>query len=135
MMNIEDKDMNLELGTNSRIRTKLLSTSSGAGAGVNAGLMVNRAFASCDPLSELVWSPRNGLGLKCADFREDDSRKPILLWNVGLKPVVDQENLNLSQTVLDANDIIIEQTMLLAASENRQLGSSNGDECKSFFVI
>ncbi|KAL1561804.1 hypothetical protein AAHA92_04464 [Salvia divinorum] len=66
---------------NFRIRTKLLSACSGAG--VNAASSVNLAFATTDhPLSELVWSPHTGLGLKCAN-RDEDARKPFLLWNVG----------------------------------------------------
>lgn len=123
MMNIEDKDVDSEHEPNFRIRAKLLSTSSGAG--VNAGSKVNRAFATCDPLSELVWSPKNGVELKCANFRADDNRKPFLLWNVGLKPVVDQGNLTVSQMVLDANDIIIGKATVLKDSGG----------CKSFLVF
>ena len=85
MANVNEKDVDSGGGedvTNFRIRTKLLSTCSGAG--VNAASSVNLlAFATTDhPLSELVWSPHTGLSLKCAN-RGDDAKKPFLLWNVG----------------------------------------------------
>ncbi|XP_042064755.1 uncharacterized protein LOC121808373 isoform X3 [Salvia splendens] len=85
MANVNEKDVDSggeEDVTNFRIRTKLLSSCSGAG--VNAASSVNLlAFATTDhPLSELVWSPHTGLSLKCAN-RGDDARKPFLLWNVG----------------------------------------------------
>ncbi|KAL0457078.1 UNVERIFIED_CONTAM: hypothetical protein Slati_1047000 [Sesamum latifolium] len=49
-----------------------------AGAGGNAASRIEMAFAACDPLSELVWSPHNGLSLKCAD-----SSMPDNMWDAG----------------------------------------------------
>ncbi|KAL0414398.1 UNVERIFIED_CONTAM: hypothetical protein Sradi_1641500 [Sesamum radiatum] len=49
-----------------------------AGAGGNATSSVEMAFAVYDPLSELVWSPHNGLSLKCAD-----SSMPDNMWDAG----------------------------------------------------
>ncbi|XP_011091136.1 uncharacterized protein LOC105171651 isoform X1 [Sesamum indicum] len=49
-----------------------------AGAGGNATSSIKMAFAAYDPLSELVWSPRNGLSLKCAD-----SSMPDNMWDAG----------------------------------------------------
>ncbi|KAL0388477.1 UNVERIFIED_CONTAM: hypothetical protein Sradi_2729500 [Sesamum radiatum] len=49
-----------------------------AGAGGNATSRIEMAFAAYDPLSELVWSPHNGLSLKCAD-----SSMPDNMWNAG----------------------------------------------------
>ncbi|KAL0348951.1 UNVERIFIED_CONTAM: hypothetical protein Sangu_1122900 [Sesamum angustifolium] len=49
-----------------------------AGAGGNATSRIEMAFAAYDHLSELVWSPHNGLSLKCAD-----SSMPDNMWNAG----------------------------------------------------
>ncbi|CAA2966073.1 Zinc finger, CCHC-type domain containing [Olea europaea subsp. europaea] len=77
--NDEDVDLGLALGSTSyHIRSKMNSSS---GAGVNANLIGDMAFAASDPLSELVWLPHKGLSLKCADSNLAD-KNPFLLWNV-----------------------------------------------------
>ncbi|KZV50598.1 hypothetical protein F511_17185 [Dorcoceras hygrometricum] len=77
--NDEDLDLALALGPANRVQT---GSGNVSGAGVNAKLKVDLAFAASDPLSELVWSPHKGLSLKCADSNLPD-KKPLLLWNVG----------------------------------------------------
>lgn len=82
IMNKKDEDLDLALAlgsANYRVQTESNNVS---GAGVNAKLKVDMAFAASNPLSELVWSPHKGLGLKCADPNLAD-KKPFLLWNVG----------------------------------------------------
>lgn len=78
--NDDDIDLGLALGcTTLNVQTRQKDDS---GAGVNARSMVDMAFAASDPLSELVWSPRKGLSLKCAESGLAD-KKPFRLWNVG----------------------------------------------------
>lgn len=146
-MNDEDANLGLALGsTNYSIRTRLNNSS---GAGVNADSRMDMAFATSDPLSELVWSPNNGLSLKCANSSTAD-KKPFLLWNVGpsskgLSPsqiigpkwsiddnAVDQRHLTISQTMLDADDIFINKATLLKPSENCH--TPELDASKSFLV-
>ncbi|KAL1562116.1 hypothetical protein AAHA92_04731 [Salvia divinorum] len=67
-MNKSDEDIDLRLALGSRnysVETRL-DSSSCVGAGVNANSRVDMPFTAPDPLSELVWSPNNGLSMKCA---------------------------------------------------------------------
>lgn len=135
MMNIKEEDVNLGC-TKFSIHTKLLRTS---GAGVNADSRVNLAFATSDPLSELVWSPCNGLSLKCATSAAADN-KPFRLWNLGLNCSGDQANFTIPQTLLHADDMIIDKPALLTSSQSRpppELGPTHPDcdGCKSFLVF
>ncbi|KAH0640375.1 hypothetical protein KY285_036961 [Solanum tuberosum] len=79
--NDDDIDLGLALGctTTRNVYAKLKDA---VGAGVNASSTVGMTFAASDPLSELVWSPRKGLSLKCAESGLAD-KKPLRLWNVG----------------------------------------------------
>lgn len=80
MMSVNNNNMDLALAlgfSDHTVRTKLNNDS---GAGVNAGSGLH-IFAAPDPLSELVWTPRKGLSLKCAD-NSLANKKPFLLWNV-----------------------------------------------------
>ncbi|GAB2266138.1 hypothetical protein Dimus_001160 [Dionaea muscipula] len=54
----------------------------GVGANADAGLVVDMAFVASDPLSELVWSPRNGLSIRCT-VGSVLEKTPTLLWGVG----------------------------------------------------
>lgn len=75
-----DMDLGLSLGCSSNcIRIKSKGNS---GAGVNAASIIDMTFAASNSLSELVWSPHNGLSLKCTECSLAD-KKPFLLWNVG----------------------------------------------------
>lgn len=98
MMNIKEEDVNLGCSKFS-IHTKLLRPS---GAGVNADSRVDLAFATSDLLSELVWSPCNGLGLKCASSVAADN-KPFRLNRSGDH----------------AHCMIIDSPALLSSSETR----------------
>lgn len=49
-------------------------------AGANAGSSTEIAFATNNPLSELVWSPRNGLSLKYTDCCLNE-KKSSLFWS------------------------------------------------------
>lgn len=57
---------------------------SDSGAGVNAASRVDLAFVASDPLSELVWSPHNGVSLKCADSSFAESIPSLLRSASGL---------------------------------------------------
>ncbi|KAK4434077.1 hypothetical protein Salat_0570400 [Sesamum alatum] len=146
MMNINDEDVSLGLvlsSRNYRIQTRLNNSS---GAGVNANSRLDMAFAASDPLSELVWSPHNGLSLKCANSSLAD-KKPLLLWNVGpsskgLSPsqcirsegnpddnAVDQGNLAISQTIIDVDDTFCHKATLFGPSGNSPVPESEA-KCK-----
>lgn len=114
--NEEDIDLRLALGSrNYSLRTRLNTSS---GAGVNASSREDMPLAASDPLSELVWSPKNGLSLKCANNSSLADNKPFLTWNVGESTdenltseniklgsggnkVFCEEKLRTSQTMLD----------------------------------
>ncbi|XP_016202288.1 uncharacterized protein LOC107643214 isoform X2 [Arachis ipaensis] len=65
--NIKPKtDLELFLNYANQCVWKNLKNESGAGANA-AGSRVDMTYAATDPLSEIVWSPENGLCLKCAD--------------------------------------------------------------------
>ena len=74
-------DLQLALAYHNPFTPRPLSNA-GAGAGANADSRIDLAFVAADPLSELVWSPHNGLSLKCTDFSFFE-KKPSLLWDVG----------------------------------------------------
>lgn len=80
-MNINDPDIDLNLALGSRNYRVSTSVNSSLGAGANANSMVDMTFAASDPLSELVWSPNNGLSLKCANSSMLD-KKPFFNWNM-----------------------------------------------------
>ncbi|KAL3828726.1 hypothetical protein ACJIZ3_017528 [Penstemon smallii] len=80
-INMEEIDLGLALGPTNR-NSSGAGAGAGAGAGVNANLKVDMTFAASDPLSELVWSPHNGLSLKCAESDLADKR-PFHLWDEG----------------------------------------------------
>lgn len=129
MTNINDDDIDLGLAlgctTTRNVHTKLKDA---VGAGVNASSTVDMAFAESDPLSELVWSPRKGLSLKCAESSLAD-KKPFRLWNVGpttlitapsqsnrfkgtydenaaYEKIIDQERLETKKLVLESGNEI-----------------------------
>ncbi|KAK8539489.1 hypothetical protein V6N13_104277 [Hibiscus sabdariffa] len=52
------------------------------GAGANAASRIDKTFVATDPLSELVWSPRKGLSLKCTECSFAD-KKQSLIWGAG----------------------------------------------------
>ncbi|PIN15579.1 hypothetical protein CDL12_11785 [Handroanthus impetiginosus] len=149
MMNTNNKDFNLGLAFGSTRYGIRTSFNKFSGAGVNAKSTVDMAFAASDPLSELVWSPHNGLILKCANSRLAD-KKPILLWNVipasqdlsSLQSIrskgseddkgnaLDQGNLTVSQQMLVADDMIVDKATLARPSTSfstPELRASHGD--------
>ncbi|KAG9134300.1 hypothetical protein Leryth_020033 [Lithospermum erythrorhizon] len=73
-------DLSLSLGDSTQFVEP--GRKSNEGVGANAESKINMAFAASDPLSELVWSPKKGLSLRCADSTFA-ATKPLLLWNVG----------------------------------------------------
>ncbi|GFY84982.1 zinc knuckle (CCHC-type) family protein [Actinidia rufa] len=87
MMNVDNDnvepvtDLQLALAYRNPFGTRRLSNL-GVGAGANAASRVDLDFVAAAPLSELVWSPHNGLSLKCADFRFFE-KKSSLPWDVG----------------------------------------------------
>ncbi|CAK8539199.1 unnamed protein product [Lathyrus sativus] len=58
-------DSELFLNNANKCNWKILNNESCAGA--NAASRADMKLATTDPLSEIVWSPENGLSLKCAD--------------------------------------------------------------------
>lgn len=78
-------ELGLALGYSNQCEQRRLNNDSGAGA--NAGSRIDMSFVANDPLSELVWSPRKGLSLKCADSNFADT-KTSLFWGAGPSNVV-----------------------------------------------
>ncbi|KAL0392825.1 UNVERIFIED_CONTAM: hypothetical protein Sradi_2505300 [Sesamum radiatum] len=129
MMNMNDEDISLGLALGSKnygIQTRMNNSS---GAGVNANSRLDMAFAASDPLSELVWSPHNGLSLKCANSSLAD-KKPLLLWNVGPSSVGlspsqcirsegnSDDNLAISRLMIDGDDVFTRKATLFGPSQN-----------------
>ncbi|GAB2220114.1 hypothetical protein Drorol1_Dr00007757 [Drosera rotundifolia] len=54
----------------------------GAGGNADRGLELGMTFAGCDPLSELVWSPRKGLSVRCA-VGSILEKTHTVLWEAG----------------------------------------------------
>ncbi|OVA05317.1 zinc finger protein [Macleaya cordata] len=101
-----------ELGLGNQSTRIGLNNDSGAGA--NAGSRAEMIFVSSTPVTELVWSPHNGVSLKCADCSLPDKRFSFLCGvesnNMALSPLqsisgretkddvhVDEEKLSSSQ--------------------------------------
>lgn len=66
---------------NQCIQWRSCDGSSSTGAGANADSGLDMKFAASDPLSELVWSPENGLSLRLTDCSFDE-KNPNLLRSV-----------------------------------------------------
>ncbi|CAN1128865.1 hypothetical protein LINPERPRIM_LOCUS17108 [Linum perenne] len=60
-------DFGLLLNYSNRFIQRRLNGDEASGAGTNADPTVGMALRATDPLSELVWSPKKGLSVKCAD--------------------------------------------------------------------
>ncbi|KAL3507708.1 hypothetical protein ACH5RR_033090 [Cinchona calisaya] len=104
-------------------------------------------FAAPDSLSELVWSPHNGLSLKCAECSLAD-KKPFLLWNVGPSNMVPspsqgircngadgenkiEGNLIISSKALHLHSEISQSVSLMQSATNNArppMGSSHGQD-------
>ncbi|XP_073278524.1 uncharacterized protein [Primulina huaijiensis] len=121
--NDEDLDLALALGSaNYRVQTELNNVS---GAGVNAKLKVDMAFAASDPLAELVWSPHKGLSLKCADSKLAD-KKPFLLWNVRPSSKVSSPSQSI-RSVGAGDKVAIDDGMLMLSSSMPNLETKLGE--------
>lgn len=55
-----------------------LNKETGAGAGANAASDVEMAFIPTTPLSELIWTPQEGLSLKYTDYSKAENKAPFL---------------------------------------------------------
>ncbi|XP_044499246.1 uncharacterized protein LOC123220742 isoform X3 [Mangifera indica] len=125
-MNVEnDKvepvtDLGLALDYSGQCTQRKLNNDSGAGA--NAASRVDMKFVASDPLSELVWSPQNGLSLKCADCSFTD-KKSSPLWydrpsNIVLSP---SQNLTAGRSSADKptnkDNFIVSQGAFCVRSE------------------
>ncbi|GFZ14208.1 zinc knuckle (CCHC-type) family protein [Actinidia rufa] len=131
-------DLQLALAYQNQFTPRRLSNS---GAGANADSRIDLAFVAADPLSELVWSPHNGLSLKCADFSFFEE-KTSLLWDVGpsnmvLSPPqgatsrvatgeepIDEGNLITSQVAFQVANVIDEGPSLVRSP--RSIGYNAG---------
>ena len=49
-----------------------------SGAGANAACRIDKTFSATDPLSEIVWSPDKGFGLKCVDSSFTNKKTSLL---------------------------------------------------------
>ncbi|GAV69610.1 Plus-3 domain-containing protein [Cephalotus follicularis] len=146
-MNVDDQnvepitDLGLALGQSNRGIERRLNKDSvaGAGAGANAGSRADMTFVATDPLSELVWSPQNGLSLKRADS-SFANRKPSLVWSAGPsnervwslqdEPLV-EENVVKSQATFHVNS---EPMLLCGSSHEQRKGTSDDGEEMSIDV-
>ncbi|XP_039007251.1 uncharacterized protein LOC120134949 isoform X2 [Hibiscus syriacus] len=93
-------DLGLALGYSGYTIARRTSNDLGAGANAASRMVMN--FVAADPLSEIVWSPRRGLCLKCTEcsFLEN---KHSLLRTAGLSNMVNQKTNTSSSTFLDLN--------------------------------
>ncbi|XP_020534175.1 uncharacterized protein LOC105632094 isoform X2 [Jatropha curcas] len=88
-MNVDDKniepltDLSLALGFSNQCIESILNDDN-PGAGANAASSLDMTFVATDPLSELVWSPKKGLSIKCADGSFSNKKASLLL---GVGPV------------------------------------------------
>lgn len=120
-MNVENEnsepvaDLGLALGYSSQCTQRKLSNDSGAGA--NAGFRVDMKFVTSDSLSELVWTPQNGLSMKCTDCSFTD-KKSSLFWYAGPNNTV----LSPSQNIKD--NFIVSQGAFYVKSEMGNQGTS-----------
>ncbi|KAK1567959.1 hypothetical protein Q3G72_018653 [Acer saccharum] len=106
-------ELGLSLSYSSQRVQRRLNSATGAGA--NAGTRLDIEFAATDPLSELVWSPQNGLSLKCADCGFGDKRPPLLFGaepsNVVLSP---SKDITAGRSITDKP--IIEENFIMSRS-------------------
>ncbi|KAL3506048.1 hypothetical protein ACH5RR_031430 [Cinchona calisaya] len=72
-------------------------------------------FAASDSLTELVWSPHNGLNLKCAECSLAD-KKPFLLWNVGPRNMVPSSSQSMSCSETD-DDKRVEGNLIISQAK------------------
>ncbi|KAL9364282.1 hypothetical protein Peur_042155 [Populus x canadensis] len=82
-------DLGFSLGYSNQCIQRRLKNDSGAGA--NAASSVDMTFVATNALSELVWSPKKGLSLKCADGTFSN-KKPSLLRGAGPSDMVSGSN-------------------------------------------
>ncbi|KAJ6689295.1 hypothetical protein OIU85_005674 [Salix viminalis] len=80
-------DLGFSLGYSNQCIQRRLKNDSGPGAGANAASSVDMTFVATNALSELVWSPKKGLSLKCADGTFSN-KNPPLLWGAGSSDMV-----------------------------------------------
>lgn len=128
-MNKNDEDIDLRLALGSRNYSAQTRLHGSSGAGVNANSRLDMPFAASDPLSELVWSPHNGLSLKCADSNLADN-KPFRTWNVGEST---KEILTSRDTRLGCGDNKVSAAEKLSVSQTMLDGANNsGDKATVF---
>ncbi|WCJ23950.1 zinc knuckle (CCHC-type) family protein [Euphorbia peplus] len=84
-MNADEKyilpstDLSLSLGYSNQCIQRLLNEDPGTGA--NAASTLDMTFVATNTLAELVWSPKRGLCLQCAD-RSFTNQEPSLLYGL-----------------------------------------------------
>ncbi|KAK8495767.1 hypothetical protein V6N12_024996 [Hibiscus sabdariffa] len=86
-------DLELALGYSNHGIQRQLSNDLGAGA--NAASRIDKTFVATDPLSELVWTPRKGLSLKCTECSFPD-KKQSLVWGAGPSNMFFSQQINAS---------------------------------------
>ncbi|KAK4856883.1 hypothetical protein QYF36_022304 [Acer negundo] len=106
-------ELELSLSYSSQRIQRRLNSATGAGA--NAGTRLDIEFAATDPLSELVWSPQNGLSLKCADGGFGDKRPP-LLWGAEPSNVVLSPSKDITAGRSRTDKPIIEENFIMSRS-------------------
>uniref|UniRef100_A0A6N2MNX9 Uncharacterized protein n=1 Tax=Salix viminalis TaxID=40686 RepID=A0A6N2MNX9_SALVM len=72
-------DLGFSLGYSNQCIQRRLKNDSGPGAGANAASSVDMTFVATNALSELVWSPKKGLSLKCADGTFSQQTTPSVM--------------------------------------------------------
>ncbi|CAN0904446.1 hypothetical protein LINGRAHAP2_LOCUS23097 [Linum grandiflorum] len=99
-------DFGLLLNYSNRFIQRRLNSAEASGAGTNADPSVGMALRASDPLSELVWSPRKGLSVKCADrsFFGRNTSRLVGDNNIVMGSSSDTKPLNESESVkMDVN--------------------------------
>ncbi|GFP95879.1 hypothetical protein PHJA_001732100 [Phtheirospermum japonicum] len=129
--NGEDVDLGLSLGSTNYGAEQSLNDedNNNLGAGVNAATsrIDDMVFASSDdPLSELVWSPRSGLSLKCADSSLPDHR-PFFQWNVG--PTINE--LPTTMNGIDDGKVADDKHLIVSSYNFDERHADRTDESKA----
>ncbi|KAG6582356.1 hypothetical protein SDJN03_22358, partial [Cucurbita argyrosperma subsp. sororia] len=118
-------DLGLGLGhTDQRIQGRLTNK---LGVGANAGSMVDVKYVTTDSLSELVWSPHEGLSLRCANSSFNNRKTPIL-WDAA----ANNASFVLPRSVIagksTSNNLLDNRTITISQAESQLKNISEGKQ-------
>lgn len=141
-MNSEDEErltaLGLALNFPNQCNQRTLDDDPSAGA--NAGSCACMTFVAANPLSEIVWSPHNGLCLKCAECSFPDRKH--LLSGVDYKNVLPlvphtiSQSPNLSLQDINKNNLVgLEQSFKVKGGQSFNVKVDNTRSSRKNFPI